>query len=422
MRVLTKGGSVSGFQHSEAEWKEPVNIKDYDIVILNLNSIVENAGGLATPDSSIPQSIEFPPIEDVVKLLSAGNELHIFLPSTRKINLLRVESDESTQEELDLLSWLPFEIETSEESGVSVDQDSVPSRWQWYFDEDFDWPMYLSKISLEDEVLPLEDLFSNVGQYTIAQTTFEEDIASKLMITDVGDLAAELSAAEIKKNYPGSVYLLPLKPDYTFDRAAAELLSNQYNLSIEPTSVPDWAEKKRLPRQQEIVERSQELKREFERLDRFNKLLYTDGSELEKIVLEGFEELGFETRHEISGKRDGAVLFDEKAFILETHGTENAIGVGKVDQLHRWVRDAKEDFKEREIEGLLVANAHRRKEPENRGEVIVGDPKQDLDDYGYRLLTTSQFYEFIRKTQQGELVKEDIKGALLDSDLFVNRT
>lgn len=422
MRILTKGGSIPGLQHVEAEWKEPVNIKDYDLVILNLDSIVEKAGELATPDSSIPQSIEFPPIDDVVKLLEAGNELYIFLPETREINLLRVEDGDSSKEELDLLSWLPFDIQTSEEPGVSVDQGSVPGRWQWYFDEDFDWPMYLSRVSLKDDVLPVEGLFSNVSQYTIAQTTFEEDIASRLMITDGTDLVSKLGDAEMERSYPGSAYLLPLKPDYTFDRVAAEMLSQLYDFSLEPSSVPDWAENKRLPRQQEIIEQSHELKREFERLDRFNKLLYADGSELEEVVLEAFEELGFETRPEISGKRDGAVLFDEKAFILETHGTENAIGVGKVDQLDRWVRDAEEDFEDQEVEGLLVANAYRRQETEKRGQAIVGDPKNDLEDYGYKLLTTAQLYDFLRMNQGGEHSKEDVEDALLNSELFIKRT
>lgn len=419
MRILIKGGSIPGLKHDEAEWEEPVNIKDYDIVILHLNSIIEKAGELATPDSCIPQSIEFPPIEDVVKLLRAGNELYIFLPDSRKINLVRVEDGDSSEEEVDLLSWLPFDVETSEESGVSVDQHSVHGRWQWYFDEDFDWPMYLSRVSLKDDVLPVEGIFSNVSQYTIAQTTFDEDIASRLMIADVGDLAAKLGHTEMGRSYPGSVYLLPLKPDHTFDWAAAEMLSQLYDFSVEPSSVPEWAENKRLPRQQEIVERSQELKREFERLDRFNKLLYIDGLELEGVVLEAFEELGFETRPEISGKRDGAVLFDGRAFVLETHGTENSIGVGKVDQLDRWVRDAEGDFDDREVEGLLVANVYRRQEPDDRGQAIVGDPKEDLDDYGYKLLTTTQLYEFIRSRQKESLSKEDIKKALLDSELFV---
>ncbi|WP_181685070.1 hypothetical protein, partial [Halorhabdus salina] len=142
MRILTKGGSIPGVPHDEAEWTEPVNIKDYDTVILNLNSIIENADELATPNSRIPQSVEFPPAEDIVKLLRAGNRLYIFLPDTRYISLLRVEDAESSQEEIDLLSWLPFEIETSEESGVSVDERSVHSQWRWYFEEDFDWPMY----------------------------------------------------------------------------------------------------------------------------------------------------------------------------------------------------------------------------------------------------------------------------------------
>jgi hypothetical protein len=211
--------------------------------------------------------------------------------------------------------------------------------------------------------------------------------------------------------------VLPLKPGYSFSETAAEILSHLYGFSIEASSVPDWAENKRLPRQEEIIEQSHELKREFERLNRFNKLLYADGPELEEIVLDAFEELGFETRPEISGKRDGAVLFDEKVFVLETHGTENAIGVGKVDQLNRWVRDAEEDFENRDVEGLLVANAHRRQKPEKRSQPIVGDPKENLEGYGYKLLTTPQLYQFIQKKQQEELPTEEIRDALRDSEL-----
>jgi len=417
MRVLAKGGSIPGLQHDEAEWEEPANIKDYDIVILNLNGIIEKAGELATPSSNIPQSIEFPSVEDVVKSLGAGNELYIFLPDTRKINLLRVEDGNSSKEEVDLLSWLPFDIQTSEESGVSVDQDSVPGRWQWYFNEDFDWPMYLPRASLKDDVLPVEDFFSTVSQYSIAQTTFEEDIASRLMITDTGDLVSKFSDDEMERNYPGSVYLLPIKSGYSFSEAAAETLSQLHDFSIEASSVPDWAESKQLPRQREIIEKSHELREEFERLNRFNKLLYADGPELEETVLDAFQELGFETRPEISGKRDGAVLFDDKVYVLETHGTENAIGIGKVDQLNRWVRDAEKDFEDRDVEGLLVANAHRRQEPEDRGQPIVGDPKDHLKEYGYKLLTAPQLYQFIQKNQQGRLPTDEIEKVLLESEI-----
>lgn len=418
--VLAKGGSIPGLQHDEAEWEEPANIKDYDIVILNLNGIIEKAGELATPSSNIPQSIEFPSVEDVVKSLGAGNELYIFLPDTRKINLLRVEDGNSSKEEVDLLSWLPFDIQTSEESGVSVDQDSVPGRWQWYFDEDFDWPMYISRASLKDDVLRTQSSHDHIAQYTVAETTFEEDIASRLTITVLTDIVTMLTEDdEMETGYPGAVYLLPLKPNYSFSEVAAKILTHLHGLSIEASTVPDWAENKQLPRQQEIVEEYYELREEFEKLDRFNKLLYADGSELEEVVLDAFEELGFETRPEIPGKRDGTVLFDEKVFVLETHGTENAIGVGKVDQLDRWVRDAEEDFEDRYIEGLLVANAHRRQEPENRGHPIVGDPKADLEDYGYKLLTTFQLYRFIQKSQQEELSTEEVGESLRESELFV---
>lgn len=119
MRVLLKGGSISGLGHDEAAWEEPANIKDYDTVILNLNRIVQRADELATPDSNIPQSVEFPSSEDVVKLLQGGNTLYIFLPKTRATNLRRVEDGATTEAEVDLLSWLPFHLDTVEEPGKS---------------------------------------------------------------------------------------------------------------------------------------------------------------------------------------------------------------------------------------------------------------------------------------------------------------
>jgi len=333
--------------------------------------------------------------------------------------LLNLVDGEQDEKEVDLLSWFPFDIESVEESGVSVDQDSVPSGWQWYFDEDFDWPMYLSRVNLDDDVLPMQNLFSGVSQNTIAQTTFEEDIASQFTIFEATDFAAQLSRDDFESRYPGSIFVLPIKPDCTFEKAAGEILSRYHGFTHDVESVPDWAEDLRLPRQQEIVERSHELRAEFERLDRFNKLLHDDGEELEEIVLEVFEEFGFETLPEIPGKRDGVVLFDEHAFVLETHGTVNAIGVKKVDQLNRWVGNARDEFDDREVSGLLVANAYRTQEPENRGQPIVGDPREGLEDHGYKLLTTAKLYKFLQETQKGKLSREDVEEALLTSDLFI---
>ena len=410
-RVLIKGGSIPGFRHNEAEWDESTSIKDYNVVMLNLNNIIENSGELVAPKSGVPQSIEFPPVEDVVKLLQSGNRLFIFLPRTRIVDFLRVDEGETSKQEVDLLSWLPFKIKTSEESGSSVNIESVPSEWKWYFDGDFNWPMYISRISLKKDVLSTQTLFDRAVQHTIAETTFEEDIASKIVLRTMSDMAAELTN-DIELKNTGSVYILPIRPDYTFDEVAAELLSELYEFSIETRSVPDWAQEKLLPRQREIIGRVQDLKSEFKRLNNFNMLLYEDGDELEEVVLDAFEELGFDVESEIPGKRDGVVLFDEKAFVLETHGTKNAIGVGKVDQLNRWVRNAREDFEDREVDGLLIANAYRDQKPENRDSPITGDPKTDLDEYGYRLLSTSQLYDFLRKKQRGELSKAEIKQKL----------
>ncbi|MFD1562249.1 hypothetical protein ACFR99_01520 [Haloarchaeobius amylolyticus] len=423
MRILVKGDSLPNIDCDESDWNESANIKDYDTVFVNLNTLIQQAGTLVHPDSSVPQSVEFPDAEDIVKLLESGNKMYVVLPDTRCTDLLMVEDGgETSEEELDLLSWLPFSVKTFEESGVSVKNGSVSKRWSWYFDRDFDWPMYLKTVSLkEDDLYVGQTPLDSATQYTVAETTFEENIASRVSIKHVSDIVEVLDGGTERK-FSGSVYLLPLKPGYSFSELASEVLSNIHGLSVEPQeSVPDWTENYRLPRQKKIVEEYRELQDEYEQLERYQKLLYSTGEELEQVVLEAFEELGFETEPEISGRRDGLVRVDDTVFVLETHGTKNAIGINKVDQLNRWVREAEDEFSDdTRVEGLLVANAYRQKPPEARDEGIVGDPEDHLKSYGHKVLDTTDIYDAIAGKQRGNSSHGEIREELLKSEFKVD--
>lgn len=413
MRILTKGFSLPGVEHTAAEWDEPQNTKDYDLVFLDLDAIHER-NDLVAPTSDVPQAIEFPDTEDVLDLMRAGNELYIFLPRSRYIDLLEVDSGDTIESTVDLLSWLPFEVNTIEEPGESVASESVSKDWRWYFEEDFEWPMYFDRISPDKEAFSLVTDFLTADTVSLAQTTFGKDIAVQVVPSNMTDIAASLSS-EVTGTFTGWVYALPITPGYTEEGLTRAILRRNYSLEIDPTvSEPEWAVNRKLPRQKEIIEISEALEQEYKELKQYRKLLYDQGDELENIVLDAFSELGFETRPEIPGGRDGMVLTEDTAYVLETHGTENATGIKKVDQLDRWVGGAREEFGDDfdNIVGLLVGNAYRTDPPAEREQPIVGDPLKQLRDNGYKYLSTVRLYRLLELSQQGVISKPDIISVL----------
>ncbi len=421
MRILTKGFSLPGVEHTAAEWDEPQNTKDYDLVFLDLDAIHER-NDLVAPTSDVPQAIEFPDTEDVIELLQSGNGLYIFLPRSRNIDALEVESGETAESQIDLLSWLPFNIRTTEEPGESVATESISKNWQWYFDEDFQWPMYFEGIRPDTDEFTLATSFLTTTRTSLAQTTFQKDIAVQFSVADVQDMASSFSDG-IERTYTGRIYALPVTPAYTPEGLTRDILRRNYHMEVEPAvSEPEWASNRKLPRQKEIIEISESLEQEYKELKQYRKLLYEQGDELEDIVLDAFAELGFETRTENPGGRDGMVLTEDTAYVLETHGTENATGIKKVDQLHRWVRGARDEFDDdfETIVGLLVGNAYRTDPPDDRQQPIVGDPLKQLRDQGYKYLTTVQLYRLLELSQQDAISKSDIDSLLQETDTVVS--
>ncbi|MCU4740537.1 hypothetical protein [Natronoglomus mannanivorans] len=420
MRVLVIGGEIPGINCESVDWQQPVNIKDYETIFINLNSILEQAESLVAPGNDIPQSVEFPSATDIMKIFRSGNRVYIFLPKTRFIDLVEVNNGDSENIEVDLLSWLPFKLDTVEEEGISVNTKTVAKNWEWYFDKNFDWPMYIRSVSLRDDQLTGQTPFDLAKGRTIAETAFSESIASAVTIRPLTDVASQFQDS-MERNYTGEVYLLPLQPGYEFSEVAAKILSEIHGLSISlKEQTPQWAQNRRLPRQHEIYQEWQKLRDEFERLDHYQKLLYAKGDELEQVVLQAFEELGLETEPEVSGKRDGLVWIDDTVFVLETYGTENAVSIGKVDQLDRWVRNVRDEYGDIDVRGLLVANTYCRQPPEDRDEGLVGDPKAELQDYGYRFLETLELYNALAQQQQKNVQITDIRENLLDADLHIN--
>ncbi|WP_135826910.1 hypothetical protein [Halorussus ruber] len=421
MRILTIGGSVPGIEHDSEAWDTKVNIKDYNTVFLNLDKIVERSDEVPGPTSEIPHKIKFPPQEDIKKSLKAGHNIFVFLPRTRYPNLLHVTEEDTKKVEQDLLSWLPFKVRSTEETGTSVNRSSVSENWEWYFDSDFDWPLFIEKINLTSD--DAKHLFDTVHQHTIASTAFGEDIACRIGITAGTDIATALAEnGEINdRKYSGSLFLLPIRPNWRFKNVVRGVLSNLYGWSIdlEETAQPNWLDQHYLPRQKSIGNKIKELRQEYAELDKFRKLLYMDGEELEETVIQAFEYLGFETEDEISGKRDGLVHLSSKAFVLEIEGTTNDIGIKKCRQLDDWVENAQEEFKNTGVDGLLVANANRTLQPAERESCIAGNSQEFLEKRGYKVIETPELFSLISKSQSGVVGQEEIEEAILDSDLFV---
>ncbi|MFC7130544.1 hypothetical protein [Haloferax chudinovii] len=427
------GGEISGDGVENKSWNQETNVMDYNIVFLNLDDIVQNSSRYTSPDSDgIPERIEFPQQDAVIQLIESGNEMFVFLPQTRTQELKQISQGENHGGiPVDLISWLPFEIGTSEKVGKSVKSDEVDEDWQWYFNDHFDWPMVFDYISLKKSIRESRPLGYMAHDFSIASTVSDEVIATSVSTSKafqaLGGALAKNRSMVNESQSSGSVYLLPIVPEFGYDRAVRGILSQRYGvkLSSEDPSPPEWLDEWELPRQRELREQYHEVKNELEQIredykswNRYKHLLDGTGDALEEAVIDAFRELGFETKPEDAGERDGLVSVNNCIFAIETFGTNKKAGLKKVQQLITWVEDTKREYPESDVSGLLVVNPYRQTPVEEREEraIVADNAYERLEKMGFKAVTSSQLYEYLSQYQQSELDTGDIASLLLDDD------
>jgi len=117
-----------------------------------------------------------------------------------------------------------------------------------------------------------------------------------------------------------------------------------------------------------------------------------------------FREVGFQVDGEVDGKRDGGIPLENKTIILEVTGRRRGVKPGKIDKLAKHVAHASQEGYCDNCIGLLVYNPRRKTDPTSRS-LNIDNFIDDLEDTGYKFMTSPQVYLMVSLYRQGKLMR-----------------
>jgi prefoldin subunit 5 len=420
MRVLSVGQPLP-FATESVGWNEEYNIKDYDVVFLNLQKIADlHRKANARSSSTILEftgwdSLELPSRQEASTALATDTDIVATLPDRRTVDK---KPSRTNSISVSLLKWIKPELNLRYESGESVNPDSIDDEWQWYFDTDsIQWWAHL----YSDDTTP-----DNSG--------LKFSISSLVLNGYNRALAAQIDVSHSGKSR-GSIFLVPLLENWSYQDFASNVFQrvilDKNPGEAEQESSPEWVENYSVPGEkrtqtnideleseiEELKEQKREAEAELDELQKFKRLLYQNGDPLEDIVPETLRELGLSVEGELENDRDALIHLDSTHIAVETYGTTKGVKREKCRQLDDWVQQLMLDDEQEDIDytGLLIVNPLRRKDPEDRNGFLTPNVEKFMNRRGYQILTTPNLFELFVAHRRDEIDTEDIV-ELLEGD------
>ena len=423
VRVLCVGANV-GVATKSVNWNEDYNVKDYDWIFLDYYSLDKQVG-----DSTISEvfnNIVEPGQSDLFRAVVTGSKVIVLLPERNPI-------PRDKHYEIHISNHFPNDFKLIYEPGHSLNQDTVPPEWTWYFDNPFHWKMHIVGNSGTYEY-GNEKFAYNYGQ--LAANTANESLASETLFHEIIEtIANRQNQTEL---LPGEISYIPVIKNWDPNELIKDILDEFTDLDtrIKTKDSPEWVDEKSLPEEDKTVSELGELREqkkeieqkikqkneELQEFDRYKALLWGNEDILEQLVPEVFREFGFVVEGEQPHGRDGMILLDDKRFVMEITGTTGGISDDKCRQLSTWVDDLELEDQEHDYHGLLVVNPDRRTRPSARDsdEYLPPHLRRFLEKRDFNVLLTSDLYHLLSKYRAGKLEFEDIRKVLTGEDLILS--
>lgn len=217
----------------------------------------------------------------------------------------------------------------------------------------------------------------------------------------------ELVAAE-KAMGLGHIVLLP----FPRDKESLEILLQCIANKLDGPAIPEWVSNFKM---QDVIEKEktiseleikiEQIKNEIQGLNRFQKLLYETGDELENVVFAGLKLLGFKVdKPSVKSDADLIIEFSNGVKgICEITGTEQTIQKRKATQLSGWVHEHRtHDI----CKGILIINPYRFEDPSeryNRAATDLVSPHaiKECESNEHVLIDSLTLFEIIQDFLQG---------------------
>jgi hypothetical protein len=346
---------------------DKINIKDYDLMILNL----ENPELLDT-NSNIFDKLRY----DFIVMLNSSKTL-VFTFNSIKSKKMEIGSLDYRQNTEILPLWDYF-IEENPSHNIRI----LNEKYSKYFSliKEIYWhiniPLHINESALEqfyennnfkvssmarsiafdncDRLVALEIFYSVYYNY--------EDYRTGSVITKRKDILRE----------SGHLILLPCLKEEDQIEGINCLLTDIFDIKIFEEE-PAWVSKLLIPGEKEMLEEMKdnsnqklilEKKMEglFKRKKKFSeikKVLYATGEELENVIKKILANMGFKIEKKKISDEDIFIKTEDNNFVFEVKGVEKAFGIKGIRQLTQWTIDFED--KNINVKGIFIGNHYRKK-------------------------------------------------------------
>jgi hypothetical protein len=405
----------SGHAHVTCvSWTElkSVNLKDFDAIVFNVTSL-DDKTIIRLPNYGFFNEVR----TQLSYLMGSGGRIIALTPERRAI---KQKDNWRTNWE-----WCPFEIGTQPDAGDTVEIKrpmfgrylSKLKRWTFYF---------FIPIDLSHE---LTDVFGSPysTKYKLPADAFVINRYGKM-------LAGEVSLGVASRKY-GSVTDLPLIAELE-QKEAINLILEDLIGKPQQSLPPDWLDQIAMPfvdginaeiaqknaaiesLRQEIAARAQKLTE----IEKWKKLVYATGRELEQIFEEAVIKLGAKTK---PAAAEEEFIFEHKgnAGIVECKGVSKSISLEHVRQTDSHVLKFI-TAQDRSGKGVLLGNAWRNLPLSERGEtdtpIFPDNVVKHAAQREIALVGASDFLEVFCRFLKSEVSGEAVLDAMSTQSGIVN--
>ena len=204
--------------------------------------------------------------------------------------------------------------------------------------------------------------------------------------------------------------------------------------NIQKEEIPDWINNikffddeqlnqnkdKNLTKINELKQENIEIDKKLNKNLEYKSILYTNGDELVKVVLEMLDEMLEYNSSEFvdENKEDFLIKKEDVTFVGEIKGLSSAVQNKNISQLEVHIQNyfdkLQEEGKEEKVKGLLVIN-HQRNKPLEERQAIHEHQKNLANKYGSLIIETQTLLKIYEKLKLGNMTKEECKNLLEDN-------
>ena len=267
--------------------------------------------------------------------------------------------------------------------------------------------------------------------------TFETGLAKSQVDKSIEVLAVDSVGKAVAFSVrvgKGTILFLPIPQNVDGERLGALLIESiRGKLSITSIEKPSWVDQIPVPGTEQIIQRIESLKREYEdimqrlsveqasaeALLKHRELLFGTGKMiLEAAVRRAFQALGFEVLEDdtYAGEWDLDMTDPTgERLIGEIEGPEGSVDIQKFRQLLNYLTD--EAIEGRDSKGLLIGNAFRNASPDEREEAFTEHTLRGASKHEVGLIATTELFKAVCAVleQPEEEFKQSIRQSILNA-------